>query len=65
MMNLITWNCRGACSPSVPRTIKDFRAFFNVNFVALLEPRTSANKARIIIRSMGFNESCIMEAKGS
>ena len=63
-MNFVTWNCRGASAPNFPGIIKDSRKQYCTSFIALLETRTSGNKAKRIINKMGFDSYFIVEAQG-
>ena len=63
-MKLVTWNCQGAWSPFLLGIMKDFRSMYGVNFVALLKTQMSGTRANMITSLLGFDGSCILDAKG-
>lgn len=64
MNNLLVWNCREAGGRNFPSHVKDLVRIHNLNFVAILEPRISGNKADIVISRIGFDGGVRVEARG-
>ncbi|XP_057426589.1 uncharacterized protein LOC130720022 [Lotus japonicus] len=64
MLNLITWNVRGAAAKGFPLLIKDLVYRHRVSCVALFETRVSGSRAKAIVKSLGFDQSFIVEAEG-
>ncbi|XP_061340525.1 uncharacterized protein LOC133287003 [Gastrolobium bilobum] len=64
MMNIITWNCRGAAKKHFKSTFSRFCRKNDVGLAAILEPRVSGRKAINIIRRLGFSNHLIADAHG-
>ncbi|XP_057432833.1 uncharacterized protein LOC130725635 [Lotus japonicus] len=64
MINILTWNIRGAAAKGVPFLIKDLVARHHVSCMALFETRVSGSKATKIISSLGFDSSFVVDAEG-
>ncbi|XP_061336881.1 uncharacterized protein LOC133283962 [Gastrolobium bilobum] len=63
-MNILTWNCRGAAKKKFKGTFTRFRKKHRVGVAAILEPRVSGKKAISIIRSLGYTNYIVADAKG-
>ncbi|XLR08090.1 hypothetical protein S83_036028 [Arachis hypogaea] len=61
-MNIMAWNCRGAAGKPFGRTLTDYLKVYRTDIVILLETRCSGDKARNVIRKLGFNYYHIEEA---
>lgn len=64
LMNLATWNCRGAGAPIFIRHLKDMVRTNQIGIIAVLEPRVSGPTAQKIIKRTGFLGSAVVEACG-
>ncbi|KAK4254233.1 hypothetical protein QN277_009640 [Acacia crassicarpa] len=63
-MNFFLWNVRGAGASSFPSRIRGLVHSFEIDFVAIFEPRCSGAKAQHIAESLGFPYFKIVDADG-
>lgn len=64
LMNSLVWNCRGAGGKDFPALVCDYIKIYNLNFVAILEPKVSGPRADVIVKKIGL-EGCVrVEASG-
>lgn len=63
-MNSLIWNCRGAGGRNFASTIRDFLSLYQLDFVAILEPRISGDTADKVINRIGLLEGARIEARG-
>ncbi|RYR19872.1 hypothetical protein Ahy_B03g064772 [Arachis hypogaea] len=64
VMNIISWNCRGAGGKTFPTLIRDIRREYNTNFIILLETYINGSCGATIRDKIGFDNSFIVEANG-
>lgn len=64
MINICSWNCRGAGSHTFPRLIKEIRRSYVVHVLIIIEPRVSGSRANNIVSKLGFNKCHRIEAEG-
>jgi exonuclease III len=64
LMIVLTWNCRGAQGKNFRRALKKIYRKNKVDLVALQEPRCSGMIARRTIKSLGFKNYLLSEARG-
>ncbi|RYR03235.1 hypothetical protein Ahy_B06g082091 [Arachis hypogaea] len=48
VMNIISWNCRGAGGKTFPNLIRDIRREYNANFIILLETHISGSRGAAV-----------------
>lgn len=63
-MNCLLWNCRGASKNIFASLIKDCLRIYQLDFVAILEPRISGTKADRVLSNMGFDSFPKSDATG-
>lgn len=63
-INICCWNSRGACAKTFPRLCRELCRIFCIDFLIILEPRCSGDKADGIMKRMGFDNNWRMEAQG-
>ncbi|XP_021826059.1 uncharacterized protein LOC110766949 [Prunus avium] len=63
-MNIAAWNVRGAGKNSCARTIKDLKKTFDIDILAVLEPRISGSRALTVAQNLGFSHFHIVDAIG-
>lgn len=54
-MSCLFWNFRGANGRSFPGLVRDYIRIYNLDFIAILEPRISGSKADEVIRKIGID----------
>lgn len=54
-MNCLIWNCRGAGKKNFMNLIKDCSRIYQLDFLAILEPRISGERADKVIDKLGFD----------
>lgn len=64
MYNIFSWNIRGAAANGVPLLLKDIVFRHQVSCLAIFEPRVSATKLPLIMKTIGFDGSFVVEAEG-
>lgn len=64
MINIISWNCRGAGACSFPRLIQEIKVNYNIQVLIITEPRVSGSRANSIIAKLGYDKNYRMEATG-
>lgn len=64
MINIISWNCRGAGARYFPRLVRDLKLNYNVNILIIVKPRVSGQRADKIISKLGFCNYYRIEATG-
>ncbi|XP_072066946.1 uncharacterized protein [Arachis hypogaea] len=64
MMNIISWNYRGAGSKTFPSIIRDLRQQYGANLFFLLETHISGTQGKQIRDKMGFDKSFVVDAVG-
>ncbi|XP_057452046.1 uncharacterized protein LOC130743838 [Lotus japonicus] len=62
--NIFSWNIRGAAAKGVPLLLKDIVLRHNVSCLAILEPRVSAAKIPLILKTVGFDDFFVVEVEG-
>ncbi|XP_020410870.1 uncharacterized protein LOC109946693 [Prunus persica] len=63
-MKIVAWNVRGAGKNSCASTIKDLKKAFNIDILAVLEPRISGPRALTVAQNLGFSHYHIVDATG-
>lgn len=63
-MSFIIWNCRGAGGRSFPGLIRDCFRLYDLDFIAIQEPRISGARADIVINKCGVDGIARVEASG-
>lgn len=63
-MNMLVWNCRGAGDRRFPGLIRDCAKIYQLNFLAILEPRISGIRANKVADKFGFSGAVRVEAVG-
>lgn len=63
-MNSLIWNFRGAAERNFPSLVKDTMRIYNLDFIDILEPRVSGQRADEIIRRTGLVEGARIDARG-
>ncbi|KAJ1394588.1 Endonuclease/exonuclease/phosphatase superfamily [Sesbania bispinosa] len=61
---ILCWNVRGAGNRSFPALIRDLYLKFRFDFLAVLKPRLSGERANQVIRKLKFPNSHIIPARG-
>ncbi|XP_061364623.1 uncharacterized protein LOC133308060 [Gastrolobium bilobum] len=56
-MSVLLWNCRGAASGRLARTLKVLVQKHNIKLVAIFEPRASGDRAAKLAKSLGVEEA--------
>lgn len=64
IMNAMIWNCRGAGGRNFASMIRDFLVTYQLDIVAILEPRISGLNADNVIQRIGLVEGARIEARG-
>lgn len=64
MLNIVSWNCRGAGARSFPSLVRDSKMNYNIHVLIILEPRISGERADKVISKLGFNNNFRVEAEG-
>lgn len=52
MINIMSWNCRGAGARHFSRLIRELKANYKINILIIVEPRISGKKADRIINKI-------------
>ena len=63
-MNCLFWNCRGTGSKAFPGLIRELCQRYFVDFLALVETRSSGPKARKVARQLGFKNQFVVDSMG-
>lgn len=63
MISMI-WNCHGAGGRNFASLIKDYMRIFQLDFIAILEPRISGHLADRVIQKTGLIEGARVDASG-
>ncbi|XP_057756534.1 uncharacterized protein LOC130975820 [Arachis stenosperma] len=63
-MKIMMWNIRGAANKGTIRTLKELQNQKKPDLTILVETKCSGNKAREVIKAMGFNHAIVEEAVG-
>ncbi|XP_061351224.1 uncharacterized protein LOC133296287 [Gastrolobium bilobum] len=63
-MNFIIWNTRGAAKRELGGALKTMIRKYSVDVVVLLEPRTSSEVCRKLMKKLGFDSLIVEEAQG-
>lgn len=64
LMNIASWNCRGASGRAFHRINKDIVRKNNLGILCLLEPRISGSRADNVVRRLGFSNWVRVKASG-
>lgn len=63
-MNSLIWNCRGAGGRNFASMIRDFLSIYQLDFIAIIEPRISGPTADRVIKKIGLVEGARVDARG-
>jgi hypothetical protein len=63
-MNYFIWNCRGAGGKFFPNIVRDCAKMYSIDFLAILEPRISGQRADSVIDKLGFDSKAKVDAIG-
>lgn len=63
-MNSMIWKCRGAGGITFASMIKDFLTIYQLDFVAILEPRISGVRSDKVIQIIDLVEGARVDAQG-
>ena len=63
-MNCLFWNSRGTDSRSFPGLIREIVNKYKIDVLAILETRSSGDRARSIAKKLGFSEVKVVDAQG-
>lgn len=63
-MNCVIWNCRGAGGKEFPALVRDTVRMYNLDFIAILEPRISGTTADRVIERIGLPNIVKVDAVG-
>ncbi|XP_061336793.1 uncharacterized protein LOC133283886 [Gastrolobium bilobum] len=63
-MSVLLWNCRGAASGRLARTLKALVHKHSIKLVAIFEPRASGDRAVKLAKSLGYDKVVVEEAQG-
>lgn len=64
LMNCIFWNCRGANKPNFRRSIRYLLKKFSTDLMAVFETHAGGDRAIVICRGLGFENSYKVDAIG-
>ena len=64
IMNIITWNCRGALKPKFKQTMVDLISWHNPMVMVITETRVSGYRAEEIIQGLPFDGFAMSETIG-
>ncbi|KAL4327888.1 hypothetical protein AHAS_Ahas13G0145100 [Arachis hypogaea] len=64
MINIISWNCRGAGGRTFPALIRDIRREYDANFLILLETHISGTKGEYVRNKIRLDSSFVVEPTG-
>nr|XP_023914857.1 uncharacterized protein LOC112026404 [Quercus suber]XP_023926100.1 uncharacterized protein LOC112037486 [Quercus suber] len=64
-MKILGWNCRGICNASTVRALGAQIKGARPNVVFLSETKANANRMESVKKSLKFDFSCVVEAKGN
>ena len=62
-LSILFWNCQGVASPGFRRAFIIMNKIYNLDIVAILEPKISGVKADNFIKRSGFESSHRVEAE--
>ncbi|KAK4283181.1 hypothetical protein QN277_000163 [Acacia crassicarpa] len=63
-MNVLIWNSRGTGAPSFPALIRDLKAHYRLDFLAILETRCSKEASRRRAQALGFHNMELIDCEG-
>lgn len=63
-MNVLSWNCRGTTGRGFPTLIKDLKKRYDVSLLFLLETHVNGERAKKIVKRLGFLGSHIVDSRG-
>lgn len=63
-MNSLVWDSKGAGGKNFHNPVKDIMRIYNIDFLAILEPRISGNRAENVIKKIGLDDGVKVEAVG-
>lgn len=61
-MNCFVWNYKGVNGKHFLNLVKDYIKMYNLNFVAILEPRINVSKAENVVRKNFVDDGVHVEA---
>lgn len=64
MLNIISWNCRGARPRYFPRLVHEIKNKYNIHVMVIMEPKVSGQRVDSIISKLGFQNNFRVEAEG-
>lgn len=64
MLNILTWNVRGAGDRIFPFLIRDLKARHHVDILVVVETRISGQKANKVMEKLGFPCYDFVHAEG-
>lgn len=64
MINICSWNYRGARTRTFPRLVKELRKNYGVQALIIIEPRVSSKRADTIVAKLGYDKSHRVEVVG-
>lgn len=64
MINILSWNCRGAGAGYFPRLVRELKHNYNIHVLVIVEPRVSGQIIDSIIDKLGFQNIFRVEAVG-
>jgi len=64
IMNIITWNCRGALKPKFKQIVADLISWHNPVVMVITETRISGYKAEEVIQGLPFDGFAMSETIG-
>jgi hypothetical protein len=63
-MNCFIWNCRVAGGKYFSNIVRDCTKMYSIDFLVILEPRISGERANSVIESLGFDSKAKVDAIG-
>lgn len=64
MLNIISWNYRGARARSLPSLVRDMKMKYDIHIFIIVEPRVSGDRAERVISKLGFSNNHRVETEG-
>lgn len=64
MSKFLIWNVRGAGGDQFSGTINNLKNLHHFDFLAVLEPRISGDRAANVIKKLSFERKEVVEASG-
>lgn len=63
-MNSLIWNCRGTGSRNFAANVRDYMRIYQLDFISILEPRVTGQRADDVIRRNGLIEGARIDGQG-